>query len=121
MKHFEDMLIEEMKNHQFAQEYDALDAEFSIIQAIIDARNSAGLTQKELSERSGIARADISRMENGNANPSLRTLRKLAAGLGMNLKIEFVQNEEAEKQYGCHKVETHFQVADKTEKYGAKA
>ena len=57
---------------------------------LIDARNAEGLTQKELSERSGIAQGDISKLENGNANPSIRTLRRLAAAMGKTLKIEFV-------------------------------
>ena len=64
--------------------------EFSIIQAMLDARKAAGLTQKELAMRTGIAQADISKLENGNANPSLRTLQRLAEGLGMKLKVEFV-------------------------------
>ena len=38
----------------------------------------------------GIAQADISKLGNGSANPSLRTLRRLAAGMGMQLKLEFV-------------------------------
>ena len=42
------------------------------------------------SKRTGIAQADISKLENGNANPSLRTLQRLAAGMGMQVKIEFV-------------------------------
>ena len=57
---------------------------------MIDARKASGLTQKELAERTGIAQADISKLENGSANPSLRTLRRLAAGMGMQLKLEFV-------------------------------
>ncbi len=48
------------------------------------------MTQKELSERTGIAQGDISKLENGNANPSLRTLQRLAEGMGMQLKLEFV-------------------------------
>ena len=59
-------------------------------QAIIDARKSAGITQKELSQKSGIAQGDISKLENGNANPSIKTLQRLAAALGKTLKIEFV-------------------------------
>ena len=62
----------------------------AIIQAMIDAREKTGLTQKELSEKTGITQADISRLENGNANPSLKTLQRLAEGLGMTLKLEFV-------------------------------
>ncbi|HNX76707.1 MAG TPA: helix-turn-helix transcriptional regulator [Candidatus Rifleibacterium sp.] len=90
MTDFDDFLKEQMKNPEFKAEYDALEPEFAIIQAMIDARKETGLTQKELSERTGITQADISKLENGNANPSLRTLRRLAKGLGMKLKLEFL-------------------------------
>ena len=56
---------------------------------MIDARKSTGLTQKQLSEKTGISQADISKLESGNANPSLRTLQRLATGMGMKVKIEF--------------------------------
>ncbi len=48
------------------------------------------MTQKQLAEITGITQADISRLESGTANPSLRTLKRLAAGMGMALKVEFV-------------------------------
>ena len=60
-----------------------------IIKALIEARRASGMTQKELSELTGIAQGDISKLEKGNANPSLRTLMRLAEGMGMQLKIEF--------------------------------
>ena len=78
------------KNPKLKAEYDALEAEYDIIQAMIDARKSQNLTQKELSARTGITQADISRIEKGNRNPSLNMLKKLAAGLGMTLKMEFI-------------------------------
>lgn len=83
-------LEEQMKNEEFKNEYDALEPEFQIIQAFIDARKSAGITQKELSDITGIAQGDISKLENGNANPSIQTLKRLANGLGKKLKISFV-------------------------------
>ena len=52
-------------------------------------RVARGLTQKELSERTGIAQSDISKLENGSANPSLRTLRRLASGMNMRLRLVF--------------------------------
>ena len=61
-----------------------------IIQALIEARHISGMTQKELSELTGIAQGDISKLENGSANPSLKTLQRLAEGMGMTLKLEFV-------------------------------
>jgi len=90
MTNYKDFLNEQLQNEEFKKEYDALDAEFSIIQAMLDARKAAGLTQKDLAARTGIAQADISRLENGNANPSLKTLQRLADGMGMRLKLEFV-------------------------------
>lgn len=79
-----------MKDPRFAAEWDALDPEFQIIKAMLAGRAARNLTQKELSEITGINQADISKLENGNANPSLKTLERLAAGLGMRVKVEFV-------------------------------
>lgn len=91
MTKFNDFLKEELKDPEFKAEYDALEPEFAIIQAMIDARKECGLTQKELSAKTGIAQADISKLEKGNANPSLRTLKRLAAGMGRTLKVEFAR------------------------------
>ena len=90
MTNFNDFLTEQMKDEEFRKEYEALEPEFTIMQAMIDARNAEGLTQKELSVRSGIAQCDISKLENGNANPSSRTLQRLATAMGKKLRIEFL-------------------------------
>ena len=87
---FDDFLREQLKDNDFRAEYEALQPEYAIIQSIINARKEAGLTQRELSEKTGISQGDISKLERGNANPSLRTLQRLAAGMGKVLKIEFV-------------------------------
>lgn len=54
------------------------------------ARDVAGMTQKELSEKVRIYQGDISKIERGKANPSVQTLKRLAEGMGMKLNIEFV-------------------------------
>ena len=56
---------------------------------MIDARLSQNLTQKELSERTGIAQAEISKLENGTRNPSIKLLQRLADGMDMVLNITF--------------------------------
>jgi len=89
---FNDFLQEQLQDPEFRKEYEALQPEHAVVQAIIDARKNAGLTQKELSERTGIAQGDISKLENGNANPSIRTLQRLAAAMVMTLKVEFLPN-----------------------------
>lgn len=87
---FDAYLAEQMKDPEFKAEWDRLEPEFAIVRAIYEARIEKKLSQKQLSELTGIAQADISRMENGNANPSIKTLQRLAEGLGMKLKLEFV-------------------------------
>ena len=89
MTKFDDFLEEQLKDPEFKAEYDALEPEFAIIHAMIDARKNSGLTQKQLAERTGMAQGDISKIENGNANPSLRTLKRLAEAMDMKLKLEF--------------------------------
>ena len=89
MTNFKDFLAEQLKDPEVKAEYDALEPEFSIMQALINARKDSGLTQKQLAEKTGIAQADISKLESGNANPSLRTLQRIAEGMGMRIKIEF--------------------------------
>ncbi len=54
------------------------------------ARELVGMTQKELSQKVQIYQGDISKIERGNANPSVQTLQRLAEGMGMQLKIEFI-------------------------------
>lgn len=88
---FKDYLAEQMQNPDFKAEYDALEPEFAIIQAMIDARRQSGLTQKELAQRAGMTQSDISRLENGSGNPSIRTLQRLAEGMGMRLQVSFVR------------------------------
>ena len=83
-----------LKNAEVKAEYEALQPEYDIIQAMIDVRISQNITQKELSARTGITQADISRIENGTRNPSLSMVKKLANGLGLQLKLEFSPNPD---------------------------
>ncbi len=89
-RNFRETLNEQLKNPEFKKEWDALEPEYQIIKAMLNARKEKAITQKQLADITGIPQADISRLENGNANPSLRTLQRLAEGMGMQLKIEFV-------------------------------
>lgn len=79
-----------LKDPEVKAEYDSLEAEYDIIQAMIDVRINQHMTQKDLSAKTGITQADISRIENGTRNPSLAMVKRLAEGLGMQLKLELV-------------------------------
>ena len=90
MRKFDDFFNEQMKDTAFKEEYEKLQPEFDIIRAMVDARTSQDMTQKELSERTGINQAEISKLENGTRNPTVNLLKRLAEGMGMTLKIEFI-------------------------------
>ena len=92
LKQYKEM---QMENPEFVKEYESIQPEMDVIRAIIEARTSQNLTQKELSERTGINQADISKLENGTRNPSVNLLKRLADGMGMVLKIEFVPKQKA--------------------------
>ena len=88
-KSFDEYFEEQMIDPAVKAEYDELIPEFEIIRAMIEARKATGITQQQLSEKTGITQADISRLEHANGNPSLRTLKRLAAGMGMQLHLSF--------------------------------
>ena len=90
MKTLQQVKAEQMQDPVFAKEYEAIQPAMDVIRAIVEARISQNLTQKELAERTGINQADISKLENGTRNPSVNLLKRLAEGMGMTLKIEFV-------------------------------
>lgn len=90
MSEWKEFLKEELKDPELRAEYEALEPEFAIVRAMLIARRDAGLTQTQLAARTGIDQSDISRIENGDANPSLNTLKRLAAGMDMKLKLEFL-------------------------------
>ena len=89
MSGFNEYVKEQLKNPSFAAEYKAMELEYQIKAQIIEARQRLNLSQKELAERVGTRQSNISRLENGNYNPSFGFLRKVAEGLGKELYVEF--------------------------------
>lgn len=65
-----------------------------IKELISHVRTEAGLTQKQLSEMTGLSQANISRIESGQALPNLGTLKKIADSVGKKLVISFEDFEE---------------------------
>lgn len=94
MKTLNKVINEQLKDPEFKREYEKLQPEMDVIRAMVDARISQNLTQKQLSDRTGIDQADISKLENGTRNPTLNLLKRLADGMGMSLKIEFIPKSE---------------------------
>lgn len=92
MTNYEEWRNKQLENPEFKAEYERLRPEFDIIFAMAEARKKQHMTQEELAKRTGISQADISKLENGTRNPSLNLLKRIAAGMGTTLKIEFIPN-----------------------------
>ena len=86
--HLQD-LTDRLSNPAFKACYEALAVDDVITRVILDARIARGLTQKELSALVGIDQGDISKLERGMGNTTLKLLQKLAKGLDMELQIKF--------------------------------
>lgn len=77
------------KDPEYLAAYDALEDEFSLVHAMINARVSAGLTQEQVAQRMGTTQAALSRLEGGKVRPSVRTLKRFAKATGTRIKISF--------------------------------
>jgi transcriptional regulator with XRE-family HTH domain len=82
-----------MKVPKYKRAYEALEEEFVLASAVIDARNRAGLTQQELARKMRTTQPVIARLESGRVRPSMRTLERLAAATGLRLLIKFEPRE----------------------------
>jgi len=78
-----------MKDSRYRREYEALEEEFSLVAAMIEARTRAGLTQEQVARRMKTTQAVIARLEGGGSKPSTRTLERYAEATGSRLKITF--------------------------------
>lgn len=90
MSDFRKYLDKQMEDPEFAAEYEAMRPEYDAVRAVIAARLERNMTQKELAERTGIRQSNISRIESGASSPTVDTLARIAAGLGKQLRIDFI-------------------------------
>lgn len=65
----------------------AMAANIAVGEAVLAARARKGLSQKQLSEATGIDQSDISKIERGVANPSIATLNRIAEALDAQLYV----------------------------------
>lgn len=80
---------EKMRNNpEYKAAYDALEQEFAIANALIQARSEAGMTQKDVAEKLGVSQPAVARMESGK-NISIKAIARYAKAVGrpINLSI----------------------------------
>ena len=86
---FRVVLEEMLEDPEFRREWEAGELEYQIRREIIRERLAQGLTQSELAEACGMNQRVLSRVETGATMPTVRTLEKIAKGLGRRLVIRF--------------------------------
>lgn len=77
------------QNVEVKKAYDDLSAEFELISSLITMREKSGLTQEQVAEKMGTKSPNISRLESGRSNPSLKTLVSYAQACGFKLNLGF--------------------------------
>lgn len=70
-----------------AAQLDALDRYYSLFGQLLELRRAKGWTQEKLAEASGVPQAEISRIEQGKANPTAQTMVALVAALGGEIQV----------------------------------
>lgn len=86
----DDLHQEWLKDQNYRREYEALELEFQVANALIQARKKAGLTQAQLAERMHTSRTTVIRLEGGRRLPTLETIRRVAQATGQRIRLDVV-------------------------------
>ncbi len=93
MSKISDLHAKWMKDPDYRAEFESLEEEFNLAEAMIEARARHSLTQQQIVERMGTSQAAIARIESGKGNPSLKTLQRYAEATGSRLRIVFEREQ----------------------------
>lgn len=77
------------KDPAYKAAYDALDEEFELGRALIEARTRAGLSQTQLARRMKTSQSYVAHIEGGKVRPSADALERFAEATGIRLRITF--------------------------------
>ena len=83
-----------LNDPEYKKAYTELKEEFLVAKALIEARKSANLTQKQVAERMGTTQSVVARMESGNPLPSLKSVVRYAAAVNSRIEFKLVQANE---------------------------
>lgn len=87
MTRITDLHKEWLKDDEYKQEYDKLEAEFNLAKVLIQAREKSGLSQSEIAKRMNTKQSVVARLESADGNPTIKTLSRYAEALGGHLEI----------------------------------
>ncbi|MBU0579288.1 helix-turn-helix domain-containing protein [Patescibacteria group bacterium] len=92
---FEDDLTEAFKDPEFKKEWDKLEPEYQLAKQLHEKREQQKLSQRDLAKKMKTSQAAVARIESGDGNPTLNTLKNVAQALGNKLEIKFSPSHTA--------------------------
>lgn len=95
-RNLQQFIDQKMQNPKFKKCWTSLDSEFELLEEIIKARETTGMTQTELAEKIGTKQPALSRLEKGGIKKAtIETLNKIADALDMELIIKLKPRKAA--------------------------
>ncbi len=84
---YEDFKAQRLRDPEVRREYEALEPQFRLIREILLRRSELNLSQTQLAKLVGTQQPAVSRLERGDGNITINTLRKVADALNADLDI----------------------------------
>jgi transcriptional regulator with XRE-family HTH domain len=88
MKTNDEVIAEELQDPEFRAEWERTALARAVALAIVRYRGDHGLSQRDLAERLGMKQPQVARLELGESNPSMDTLMRISAQLGIEFTID---------------------------------
>ena len=95
MRTFNDMLEEQLKDDEFRKEYESIQPDMDVIRAIVNARASQNLTQKELADAAGMSKFGDRTIRRWEAEETVPSVLEFKAIMDFPETIPFPNNENA--------------------------
>jgi transcriptional regulator with XRE-family HTH domain len=88
LKTNDEILQEELQDPEFRAEWERTALARAVALAVVRYRGDHGLSQRNLAERLGMKQPQVARLELGEVNPSMETLMRVSAQLGIEFTID---------------------------------
>jgi DNA-binding XRE family transcriptional regulator len=92
----DDIVAADMADPKYRAEWERTRFAHEVAKKVIQYRIDHGLTQAELARQLGMRQPHVARLEAGDHEPSLTTLRRLAQRLGMSFHIDITPTSGSE-------------------------
>jgi ribosome-binding protein aMBF1 (putative translation factor) len=112
MKTHEELLAEQLRDDpEFRAEWERTALARAVAVAVVRYRAEHDLSQRDLAVQLGMTQPQVARLERGDVNPSMDTLMRVAAGLGIELTID-IRPANAKARMVTKKAQTDNVVGD---------